>query len=159
MNPADLLAITQVYARYAQALDEKRFDLLGEVFTPDAELHYDVAGHLFDTTGAEAGQVIKGFLDLCYWTNHVIAPPAVSLAGDRAHGSARVIATHLQRLPEGTLTRWEVRGSYHDHFLRTAAGWRITRRHCVCVDVEGDFVEDGVERFAEVPWAAPAALR
>lgn len=158
MNTADLLAITHVYALYAQALDEKRFALLEQVFTPDARLHYEVAGHEFDTTGAEAGGVIKSFLDLCYWTNHVIAHPAVRIDGDAAHASARVIATHLQRLPEGTMTRWEVRGSYHDRFVRTAQGWRITRRHCVCVDVEGEFVEDDVEQFPVVPWATPAAL-
>ncbi|MGE0860726.1 MAG: nuclear transport factor 2 family protein [Gammaproteobacteria bacterium] len=158
MSAADLIDITHLYALYAQALDEKRFALLARVFTADAVLHYEVAGHQFDTRGAEAGGVIKGFLDRCYWTNHVIAHPAIALDGDRAHASARVIATHLQRLPEGTMTRWEVRGSYHDRLQRTAEGWRITRRHCVCVDVEGEFLEEGVELFPEVPWAAPDAL-
>jgi hypothetical protein len=152
------IAISHNYAIYARALDEKRFEYLDQVFTPTAALHYEVSGHVFDCTGAGAVAAFSQFLDLCYWTNHVIASPMIEITGRSAHASARVIATHLQRLPEGTLTRWEVRGSYHDTFALTDAGWRITRRHCVCMDSDGEFLADGVERFPALAWSDAAAL-
>jgi len=157
MDHDAFIAITHNYAIYACALDEKRFELLDQVFTPSAALHYEVCGHVFDCSGDGAVAAFSQFLDLCYWTNHVITQPRVEVHGQTAHASARVIATHLQRLPEGTMTRWEVRGSYHDTFALTPAGWRITRRHCVCMDSDGEFLTEGVERFASLAWSAAAA--
>ena len=72
-----------------------------------------------------------------------------------ARASARVVATHLQRLPEGTLTQWLVRGSYHDVLAQSAGGWRITRRYVFCASVEGEFLEEGVELFPHCAWAGP----
>lgn len=152
------IAISHNYAIYARALDEKRFEYLDQVFTPNAALHYEVCGNVFDCTGEGAIAAFSQFLDLCYWTNHMIANPMIEVHGKSAHASARVIATHLQRLPEGTLTRWEVRGSYHDTFALTPAGWRITRRHCVCMDSDGEFRAEGVERFPALAWSEAAAL-
>ena len=158
MDQADYIAISHNYAIYARALDEKRFEYLEQVFAPTAALHYEVSGHVFDCTGGEAASAFSRFLDLCYWTNHVIANPMIEVHGKSAHGSARVIATHLQRLPEGTMTRWEVRGSYHDTFALTPSGWRIVRRHCVCMDSVGEFRSEGVERFPALAWTQAAAL-
>ena len=158
MDYADYIAISHNYGIYARALDEKRFEFLEQVFAPTATLHYEVAGHVFDCSGAEAASAFSRFLDLCYWTNHIIANPMVEVQGKSAHASARVIATHLQRLPEGTMTRWEVRGSYHDTFALTPTGWRIVRRHCVCMDSVGEFRSEGVERFPALAWTQAAAL-
>jgi len=146
--------VTHVYATYARAIDEKRYDLLQRVFTPDAALDYVVGSHRFTARGEHAAAAFKPFLDRCYWTQHVIAPPMVDLdASGRVAASARVIATHLQRLPEGTLTRWQVRGSYHDRFVRSHDGLRIAQRFCFCPDEEGEFTDTGVEEFPQVAWA------
>lgn len=158
MDTADYIAISHNYAIYARAIDEKRFDLLEQVFTPGAVLHYEVAGNTFDCSGAEAASAFSRFIDLCYWTNHVIAGPMIEVQGKSAHATARVIATHLQRRPEGTMTRWEVRGSYHDSFAMTPQGWRIARRHCVCLDSDGEFLSEGVERFPALAWTQASAL-
>ena len=158
MDPNDHLAIAHNYAIYARALDEKCFAYLEQVFAPTAALHYEVCGHVFDCSGADAVQAFSQFLDLCYWTNHVIASPMIEVQGKHAHASARVIATHLQRLADGSLSRWEVRGSYHDTFAMTPAGWRIVRRHCVCMDSVGEFRSEGVERFPALAWSQAAAL-
>lgn len=155
MHPDQIVAISHLYPLYAQALDEKRFELLERVFTPDAELHYVVGEHEFRCTGAEAAAAFRGFLDRCWWTNHIIAAPAVSEIPGGVRASARVVATHLQRLPEGTLTQWLVRGSYHDVLVQAAGGWRITHRYVFCASVEGEFLHDGVELFPTCAWAGP----
>jgi hypothetical protein len=158
MTAHTITEIGHLYAIYARALDERRLALLGQVFAPDAALDYVVGPYRFACSGAEAAAHFDRFLTLCYWTSHVIGAPMVELTGDGARASARVTATHLQRLPEGTLNRWIVRGSYHDRLGHTPAGWRITARTCICPDVEGDFLEDGVEEFTDVTWADPGVL-
>lgn len=151
-------AINHVYSIYARAIDEKRFDLLRRVFTDDAELEYTVGVHQFSCRGDEAGGAFGNFLKLCYWTNHLIASPMVEPAGARVFATARVQATHLQRRADGSINRWFLRGSYHDHFELREGQWLIARRLCVCTDEQGEFVADGVEQFDGVAWADPAAL-
>ncbi|MBK6657525.1 MAG: hypothetical protein IPG43_04925 [Proteobacteria bacterium] len=69
------IAISHNYAIYARALDEKRW-YLDRVFTPTAALHYEVSGSTCSIApGAGAVAALSQFLDLCYWTNHVIASP------------------------------------------------------------------------------------
>ncbi len=148
-----LNAITHNYAVYARLCDEKRYDLVAQVFTPQAELAYHVAGHDFSCTGAEAADSFAAFLERCFWTHHLIAHPMVEMDGTRARATARVTATHLQRRLDGSTNRWLVRGSYHDTFEQRGAAWLIVRRDCYCLDADGDFESDGVERFPGVAWA------
>lgn len=159
MDIETLAAIGQNYATYARACDEKRYDLFERVFAPDASLHYRVAGHEFHCRGENAAAAFAGFLDRCYWTHHLIAPPMVDLSTEGVFATARVTATHLQRRLEGTQSRWLVRGSYHDRFERRDGHWRIVRRDCWCLDADGDFLSDGVEHFPGVAWATADTLR
>lgn len=154
----DTLAIAHNYAIYARAIDEKRYDLLSQVFRDDAALDYTVSGHHFTCTGGEAAASFGAFLEYCYWTNHVIAHPMIELDGDRAWATARVVATHIQHREDGSASRWLVRGSYHDHFVRDTAGWRIASRRCVCLDNEGDFLDTGVKRYPALAWAQPGDI-
>ena len=77
----------------------------------------------------------------------------VERVGERVRATARVTATHLQRRLDGSTNRWLVRGSYHDTFEPRGGEWRIVRRDCFCLDVEGEFEDRGVELFPVVPWA------
>jgi deazaflavin-dependent oxidoreductase (nitroreductase family) len=151
-------AIAHNYATYARLCDEKRYDLATAIFSPDARLHYRVAGHDFECLGGEAAAAFAGFLERCFWTHHLIAHPAVEAAGTRLRATARVTATHIQRRADGTRNRWLVRGSYHDTFEHTLDGWRIVRRDCCCLDAEGEFEADGVARFPAVAWAGREVL-
>jgi hypothetical protein len=45
-NPLDHLAITNVLARYIEALDTKVFDLLDRVFSPDVHADYPFNSNL-----------------------------------------------------------------------------------------------------------------
>ncbi len=154
-----ILDITHVYSIYARAIDEKRFDLLSQVFSADAELHYIVGPHEFRSNGAESGNAFGEFLKLCYWTNHLIGAPAVELHGDRAWATARVQATHLQEHDDGAMSRWFLRGSYHDQFERRDGNWIIVNRYCHTPDDEGEFLAEGVKTFAAIGWTEAAKVR
>ncbi len=149
-------AISHNYAIYARALDEKRFELLTDVFADDATLGYFVAGHDFTCSGREAADAFGAFLQRCYWTHHLIAHPMVEAGGRGVLASARVTATHIQHRDDGTVNRWLVRGSYHDEFEQRGERWLIVDRKVYCYDAEGDFVKDGVQTFAAPPWRGSA---
>lgn len=153
MNREDCQDIAHTYAVYARAIDEKRYDLLARVFTPQARLAYVVGPHAFECLGAEAADHFRAFLDLCYWTNHLIGMPMIEKRDDGAFATARVIATHLQHGEDGGQSRWTLRGSYHDSFVHGADGWRISARYCVCPDAEGIFRSEGVRRYPGLAWA------
>lgn len=152
-------AISHLYAIYARAIDEKRFDLLDRVFSADASLQYTVGVHQFNCTGSGAGAAFGNFIELCYWTNHLIANPMIEPAGAGMFATARVQATHLQRRNDGSMNRWLVRGSYHDVIEQRGPDWLIVKRLCVCSDEEGEFLADGVELFPTLAWADAGALR
>ena len=145
-------AIAHSYSLYARAVDEKRFDLLERVFHSNAELEYVVGPHAFRCSGFEAAKSFGAFLEKCWWTNHLIAAPAVEPAGARFHATARVQASHLQRRLDGSLSRWLVRGSYHDTFERCGDDWLITHRFCATPDEEGEFLDAGVEVYDGLAW-------
>lgn len=150
--------ISHVYSIYARAIDEKRYDLLSRVFAPDAVLEYTVGVHNFSCRGDEAGRNFGNFLERCYWTNHLIATPMVEIVDGQVFATARVQATHLQRRDDGSMNRWFLRGSYHDHFEQRDGQWLITKRLCVCTDEAGEFIDESVQLFPQVAWAEPAAL-
>ena len=158
MNFEPLNAITHNYAIYARVCDEKRYDLIPRVFAPAAVLAYAVAGHDFTCRGEEAAQAFANFLECCYWTHHLIAHPMIESAGAQIRATARVTATHLQRRTDGSTNRWLVRGSYHDTFEQRGSEWVIVRRDCFCLDAEGDFESEGIERFPTTAWAGRDVL-
>ena len=151
--------IAHSYAIYARACDEKRYDLLAQVFAPDARLRYQVAGHEFSCTGAEAAARFSAFLERCWWTHHLIAAPMVERVAGGISASARVTATHLQHRADGSTNRWLVRGSYHDSFEQRDGHWLIVARDCHCLDAEGEFETEGVQLYPDLAWTDPVLLR
>ena len=153
----DKYEISATYSIYARAIDEKRYDLLDQVFLADASLEYEVGPHQFSCKGSESASYFATFLKYCYWTNHLIAAPMIEHQ-EKVFSTARVIATHLQKDLKGETHRWTLRGSYHDHFTKTDAGWRIAKRICLCPDSEGEFNSDEVRIFEGLAWAESAQV-
>ena len=150
--------VSQVYGTYARAIDEKRYDLLSQVFHPEAKLEYIVGGFNFSCLGNESAGKFKEFLDLCFWTNHLIGSPSCEQNGKMIFATARVQAVHQQRTVSGKISRWLIRGSYHDHFQFFEDKWLITNRYCHTPDEEGSFLTENVESFQEQAWAPPQKL-
>jgi hypothetical protein len=134
---ADRLAIQDLIARYAVAVDSRDYDDLDELFTPDA--HID-----FTAFGGPCGppEEIKTFLreSLAFFrrTQHLMGLPVITLDGDRA--TARTPCTNPMVLDDadGATKVWLIGLWYDDELARTDRGWRFTsRRQERCYSVVG----------------------
>ncbi|MFI6903019.1 nuclear transport factor 2 family protein [Nonomuraea sp. NPDC050394] len=120
----DHWAISDRLATYAYALDSGAWDLLDEVFTPDAVLDYTSAGGIkgpFPEVKAWLADVLP------HWPGrlHLIGATRVAVRGDAAEVSAAFTDTlapsrELAK-PAGIL---QGGGWYHHQMARTPAGWR-----------------------------------
>lgn len=120
MIAADRAEIVELSARFDNALDAaQRQDFL-EVFTPDGVL----AGFWGEAIGPEE---IGGAFDFMLATfarnrRHMVTNHVVTLAGDTARMfSYMVVHDRAENGSIGTAT-------FTDALVRTAAGWRFTRR-------------------------------
>jgi hypothetical protein len=124
----DHTEITQVLTRYAAAIDDRDFELLRDVFTPDATIHYDVPGGT-KLALPEMIDWLRDALSRFRVTQHALALPRIDLDGDAARTSTYVTATHVQSpLNGGDEACAVLHGVYVDRFVRTRAGWRIADR-------------------------------
>jgi len=120
--------------RYAEALDGRDWELLDRVFVP--ELDYDFVAWRARSR-AEAVERIRGALDGCGPTQHLLGNYRVEVDGDTATSSVYVRAFHLGvGAAEGKT--FEMGGEYRDEWVRTAAGWRSARRTVRVLFAAGD---------------------
>ncbi len=132
---SDRLEIQQLLVDYTTAIDQRRFDDLDRVFTPDAYIDYRAMGGIdgtFPEVKAWLAEVLPNFP--AYY--HLIGNVDVRLAGDTATG--RTACFNPMKFegeggsggPVAFLALW-----YNDEFVRTADGWRISRRsETKCLD-------------------------
>lgn len=126
---SDRLEIRELLDRYAAVVDERRWDALLEVFTPDAEVDYTSTG---GKKGALAPVMEWLARALAPWplNLHCISNPAIELAGDRARARCYFQAPMGRARPDGTQEIVTNAGWYDDELVRTPGGWRIRRRVC-----------------------------
>ena len=133
-DPDDKQQIVDLTVRYCYALDERRFEDLRSVFTPDATADY--ASALCNGVGEIVDYVRSriGHLDA---TQHLVANHQVAVNGDGATCSCYLHAQHVRAgTPGGEL--YMIAGRYDDTLARTADGWRITNRVLTRVWTEGN---------------------
>lgn len=122
---SDRLEIQQLLVDYSTAIDGRRFDDLDRVFTADAYIDYRAMGGIdgpYPQVKAWLSEVLPNFPAY----SHLLGNFDVRIDGDTA--SARTLCfnpmvlggEHKQVMFCGL---W-----YDDEFIRTAAGWRMTRR-------------------------------
>ena len=122
----DRRAIEELIKRYFLSLDRGDPALQDEVFAPDGRLW--VGGKVIRGPGAEPPGAVAGIDGTPEGFTHVLGQSVIWLDGDRARGESNAVAYLVMA---GEPRRMLVRGlRYLDHFVRTAAGWRIAdRRH------------------------------
>jgi len=145
------LEITELLQIYGKALDEKKYNLLKSVFTPDAELVYLLGDQLIKLPMSESDNLFKRFLTKCYWTSHLISTPVLDIQGDTAESRSHVTATHIQIKEDGTQNIWIVSGAYEDDLVHTPTGWRIKKRIANAPYVDGVFMMEGVREYTSYP--------
>ena len=128
---SDRLEIQQLLVDYASAIDERRFDDLDHVFTPDAYIDYRAMGGIdghYPKVKAWLAEVLPNFG--AYY--HLVGNFDLRLSGDTASGRTMCF-NPMQLSADGQVlfcALW-----YVDEFTRTSQGWRITRRvEAKCLD-------------------------
>ncbi len=128
---ADRMAIQQLLVDYATAIDGRRFDDLDRIFTADAYIDYRAMGGIdgsYPAVKAWLAEVLPNFP--AYY--HLVGNFDITLAGDTATGRTMCF-NPMQLDAEGRIlfcALW-----YDDEFVRTADGWRMTRRvETKCLD-------------------------
>jgi len=124
----DRLEIDDLLARYATAIDGRRWDLLDGVFTPDAHLDYRSAGGICGPY-PEVRAWLEAVLPIFDLTQHLMLNRVVELdaGGDRAR-SRTTFSNPNQLTVDDAPWLFTVGGYYHDELVRTARGWRISSR-------------------------------
>ena len=128
---SDRMEIQQLVVDYATAIDQRRFDDLDAIFTPDAYIDYRAMGGVdgpFGEVKAWLAEVLPNFP--AYY--HLVGNFDIRLSGDTAAG--RTMCFNPMKLSDdGRImfcALW-----YDDEFVRTPAGWRMTRRvETKCMD-------------------------
>ena len=116
--------ILTILDRYATALDRRDWSLMDQVFSED--LIYD-AGEWIMNTRADYVQTVRGYLDGCGPTQHLLGNYRVQIQEKSAQSACYVRAFH-RGLGELADTTYEMGGEYRDELRNTAQGWRISHR-------------------------------
>jgi SnoaL-like domain len=126
---SDRLEIQQLTVDYSTAIDTRRFDDLDAVFTQDAYIDYTALGGIegrYPEVKAWLAEVLPNFPMYA----HMLGNFSVRIDGDTA--ASRTICFNPMVLPGATKEGQEQVMFcglwYDDEFLRTAQGWRMTRR-------------------------------
>jgi hypothetical protein len=110
---------------FARAMDNRDWDTMAEILADDARGDFG--------TGSLAGRgtiitMIRGFLDKCGPTQHLLGNVVVDVTGDTAVSLAYIRDVHLNSTADPT-TRFYTIGDYHDTWRRRPDGsWCLTER-------------------------------
>ena len=138
----DWLALSQLYADYASAVDSGDWALWPEFFTDDCvyrlqprenhERGFPLATLAFSSKGMLKDRVY-GITETLfhdpYYQRHVVGAPVVRSAGDDGIRSEANYAVFRTKLSEPS-TVFNV-GRYIDHVVRTPAGLKFASRECI----------------------------
>ena len=125
---ADRMAIEDLVAAYADAVDRRRWNDLDELFIPDALIDYTATGSIRGTV-AELKSHLEAVMPMMLSYQHLMGRTIVSLHGDKAEGST--ICFNPMVLDTGTESGPTVFFCglwYHDRFLRSGGTWLISAR-------------------------------
>lgn len=132
---SELADIRAVMELYGFAVDTQRWHLFDRVFIPDVDANWGGSAiwndiEVFKRDFADYHDQFDG-------THHVMTNIIADVQGDRA---TSVTYGHwlLEKLgaPGGDI--WRGEGWYDDELVRTADGWRISRRRCGIIRWEGN---------------------
>lgn len=115
--------IQRALIRFARAMDDRDWNGLSQILAEDA------IGDL--GTGRLEGReaiiaLIRGFLDDCGVTQHLIGNVLVDVDGDGATSRAYVHDLHLSR--SNPDLAFQTLGDYHDRWERRDGSWRLVER-------------------------------
>jgi hypothetical protein len=126
---SDRFEIQQLMIDYSNAIDQKQFDKLDRVFTPDAYIDYRVTGGIdgrFPEVKAWLKEVLPNFPAYYHMLGNFDVHINRDPAGDTA--SSRTICFNPMVFNVEEKQILFVGIWYVDEFIRTAEGWRMSKR-------------------------------
>ena len=125
---SDRLEIQQLLVAYSTAIDTRRFDDLDQVFTSDAYIDYRAMGGIdgqFPDVKKWLSEILPNFPAYSHLIGNFDVRVTRDVTGDTA--KSRILCFNPMVLGEDGQVLfcglW-----YDDEFVRTADGWRMTRR-------------------------------
>jgi hypothetical protein len=125
---SDRLEIQQLLVAYSTAIDTRRFDDLDQVFTPDAYIDYRAMGGIdgqFPDVKKWLSEILPNFPAYSHLIGNFDVRVTRDTTGDTA--KSRILCFNPMVLGDDGKVLfcglW-----YDDEFVRTADGWRMTRR-------------------------------
>jgi 3-phenylpropionate/cinnamic acid dioxygenase small subunit len=124
---SDRIEINDLLIRYTRSIDDKDWELLDSVYTPDADIDYTASGGVAGKY-PEIREWLAKALAIFPKTVHFIGNSEIELDGDRATG--RTFVYNPMAIPKegGEIDMFTVAAYYIDELIRTDAGWRIAKR-------------------------------
>jgi hypothetical protein len=124
---SDRLEIQDLQTAYSTAIDTRDWDALDRVFTQDAFIDYSAFG---GSTGglAHTKEFLAKAMPMFAGFQHMVATSQVKLSGNRATGKTICWNPMVLKRGSGEPHVFFCGLWYHDEYLRTLDGWRITRR-------------------------------
>ena len=126
---SDRLEIQQLMINYSTAIDERDFDKLDQVFTPDAYIDYRAMGGI-DGRYPEIKAWLKEIMPTFPNYYHMLGNPSVTISSNSATSRTICFNPMVTGAAEGQ-SQTEVFFCglwYADKHTRTADGWRIAER-------------------------------
>jgi hypothetical protein len=123
----DQIALTRLVTEYAYAIDERDWNRLDGIFTPDAYIDYRAMGGIdgpYPKVKAWLPMALKDFPGFMHFIGNLL----FDVHGDEATG--KVACLNPMRVPKlGGGDETMILGLwYHDKYRRTPEGWRIAQR-------------------------------
>lgn len=128
----DRHAIIEQLHLLAAHFDARDWSRIDEVMAPDVQA--------YDCDGLEAvvRDSLRAHLGGCGPSQHLLGNHRIEVDGDRAESITKARVYH-QGLGDAADRSFECFGDYHDRWVRTAQGWRMTHRRFVVTIVLGDY--------------------
>lgn len=124
---SDRLEIQDLFARYSFAIDDRDWEALDAVFTPDAVIDYSGSGGAKGSV-AEMKRWLPAALARFPRYQHLVATTQLRLDGDRATSRTILFNPMVHRDADGTEQTFFIGLWYRDILRRTPQGWRIAER-------------------------------
>ena len=130
---SDRLEIQQLLVAYSTAIDTRRFDDLDHVFTPDAYIDYRAMGGIdgaFGDVKKWLSEVLPNFPAYSHLIGNFDVRVTRDATGDATGDTAksRILCFNPMVLDAEQKQILFCGLWYDDEFVRTEAGWRMTRR-------------------------------
>jgi hypothetical protein len=123
---SDRLEIQDLVAAYTHAIDRRDWAALDDVFVADAFIDYTAAG---GTAGdlAATKEFLAAAMPMFAGFQHLTGSTKLVIDGDTATGVS-ICHNPMVMDADGERRTFFVGLWYHDEYVRTAEGWRISKR-------------------------------